>query len=295
MSSTSQLNGSLLGRLAETGLLEQGRQMLRRKVEAEPQNAALWMRLADLERERGALSEAARCYRMAAKDPKFGTEPLAIASMLDGDPTGLVHVDPRRVEPFLIRPIPLSGDDLSSLVTILDQSADQRLPGRVVGRGDVRYEPVTRKALSRKLPAELKDATLKAFDAMASDAARCLFSEVPTFADVSHDVIDYVAGGGYVPHPDRGAKGQLFERRVLTIVAYLDVDTSTYTGGDLLIHDASGHSVTRLQPVTGMAVAFRSEAVHEVTALRGPAPDTPCRRTTLALWYEEVEQDEAQA
>lgn len=296
MTSSPTPNTSALGRLGGTGLFQQGGEMLRRLLGQKPDDANLWVRLAELERSAGHLGEAARCYRRAAEAANlpsdsgevFRTEMRAIAAMLEGAPEALVALEPRRVVPFLLGAMPIDRQDLASLMDELAQSAAERRQGKVVESGSTDYNPAIREALARSLSPNLEAATMQALEPAATKALQTLFPNPPKIVGRSHSVIDYAVGGGYAPHPDRGRKGARYADRIMTVIVYLDVDDEAFSGGDLLIHDASGNGVTRLRPKTGMTVVFPSEAVHEVTLLEGPATGTLCRRTTLAVWYEEA-------
>lgn len=297
MTSTPKPNVSALGQLDGTGLLHKGREMLRRLLDQKPEDANLWARLGELERSAGDFAEAARCYRRAAGaadlapglGDAFRAEMSAIAAMLDGTPEALVGVEPRRVVPFLLWPLPISGEDLAALMNDLGRSPAELRQGNVVGSAGAAYDPSIREALVRTVSRDLEDAALRALDPVATKAVPLLFADPPSIVGRSYSVIDYAVGGGYAPHPDRGVKGGKCADRFMTIVAYLDVDDEALSGGDLLIHDASGNGLTRIRPKTGMMVVFPSDAVHEVTILQGPAAiGTVCRRTTLAVWYKEA-------
>ncbi len=278
-----KLVSSKVARLAETDLLSQARVLTKRKLEESPNSASLMSRLGDIERSLGDLASAQQWYARAERaEPGFG-HCAAIAELLAGQPRAVAGLSEGVVEPFVFVPSPLPVSVLDALRS--DRTGtDGWKTGRVGSRQT--YTPSARRAMIRPIPEALQRQIDDHCAPFARKTADLLFAEPPDIVLGGHALIDYRIGDGYTAHRDTGRAGKRGGRRVLSIINYVWIDEERFSGGDLLIHDRTGNGLTRVRPQAGMALAFRSDALHEVTELVGSGPPDKVRRTALTLWYE---------
>ena len=275
----ARLSASGFARLIASGLLERRCAAIRQGLCRDPGAGAPWMRLANTSRSLGALTASSRAYSHAAMLGVNSVEARALSALTRGDPAPAVALADQRAAPFLQGVSPLSSTILAAVLARRDPIAGEAGRPGLVGMGI--HAPGVRDAVVWRLSEPLMTDVLECCRPFATEAARVLFGQRPELADVEHNLIDYSGGGSYRAHVDVGKPGDETARRVLTMVLYLDIAETAFTGGDLLLLDRKGNAVTRIRPRTGLIVAFPSDTVHDVT-----------RRTVLTLWYNRPRPDQ---
>lgn len=126
-------------------------------------------------------------------------------------------------------------------------------------------------------PAE--QAWLQWADALRLFLNRRLFMGLDSFE--SH-FAHYAPGAFYRKHRDafRDAGSSVSDKRVLSVVVYLNADWAEEDGGELVVYDEAGeHSLQTVTPRSGTLAVFLSEDVpHEVRTSRRD-------RYSIAGWY----------
>lgn len=280
-------------RLISSGLLSDGRAALRQRLCGDPAKAALLIRLGDMFRGAGELSDAATHYARAAvaTDEESDGEPSqmgALSNLLAGHRDAAMMLPDGRVPPFLIDRHPLPAETVEALLRVRHTDGRGHTDRAGVGAKG-RVNPRIRDAATWKLPAPLRAEVRHNCGPFAKEASRRLLPQLPEIRNPKMALLDYPDGGGYRGHRDVGVPGSPWARRVLSMILYLDIAEDTHTGGDLLIHDRHGNAMTRIPPRTGMAVIFPANTFHEVTRLTAAASVNAVRRTTLTLWYSSAE------
>ena len=90
--------------------------------------------------------------------------------------------------------------------------------------------------------------------------------------------IRYLPGGFYRPHRDRGTdpEWELAARRAVALVLFLNTSRDAGAGGDFdggVLRLFMSHQDVDVIPEAGLLVAFRADALHEVTEVRGGIRD----------------------
>lgn len=284
------LDRSHYSRLIDSGLLAKANAALGKRLCQTPGDSPLWSRRGDTQRSLGDLAASATCYARAALINRDAAEAEAMAALVGGDPVPSASRSEGRAVPFLVRSAPLSRDLTEAIRAVRDDGAGGATPA-LVGKKKL-HDPSIRDAVTIKLPDQLLTVVLRAMQPFADGAARQLFPNPVTLGEASHNLVDYALGGGYRAHRDAGGPRSPTWRRALTIVLYIDIAEASFTGGDLLLFDRRGNTVTRFRPASGMAIAFPSDSWHEVTRLEIGERTMPPRRTVMTFWYDRAEPDQ---
>ncbi len=135
-------------------------------------------------------------------------------------------------------------------------------------------------AVRRAMSVEVSPAALAEVEA-ALDACRDRLSEffsIPLAAREGAGFLRYVEGGFYAPHVDRAdvESWPAAARRAVAVVVFLNGSRNasgdgTFDGGVLRVYDAGGP--IDVVPRAGLLAAFRADALHEVTEVRGGVRD----------------------
>ena len=104
------------------------------------------------------------------------------------------------------------------------------------------------------------------------------FFSIPLAAREGAGFLRYVEGGFYAPHVDRAdvSSWPAAARRAVAVVVFLNgsrdaSSDGTFDGGVLRVYEAGGP--IDVVPRAGMLAAFRADALHEVTEVRGGVRD----------------------
>ena len=144
----------------------------------------------------------------------------------------------------------------------------------------VLIDETTRKALSVSVPDEASSQVSAVLEALTPELSA--FFRVPLTRYEEPQFLRYEPGAFFAPHRDRPtAEGLATSDRKISLVLFLN---DNYEGGRLTFFDLvdePGFAGTGFpcDPTPGLAVAFRSTTMHEVT------PVTSGERFTIVTWY----------
>lgn len=148
-------------------------------------------------------------------------------------------------------------------------------PAEVLDGGVARGTPA-RRADSIEVDAETLADVEGRFDRQRETVEA--FFDLPLSGREGAGFLRYRDGGGYQPHRDRAEDSwwPAAARRRITVVVFLNADA--FTGGMLRVWpgpvDAPDAEPLAIHPEAGTLVAFPSDALHEVTPVRGGCRDT---------------------
>ena len=273
------------------GLLERAEAALRCAVAAEPDDAAAWCRLGDVQRGNGRLAAALECYRRAASlrpnDPRTAWLLAILAGKeLPAAPT------PAQPVPFVYEVDFLPQARCAELLALALRFRDRFKPAldAQVGR-DANGQPVIEKggvALEHR-KAFILDPRITAREVRPwfEPLLRAAFAEAlprlglpePRPHSVGLGMSVHRGGGFYTRHRDNGRHG--FRTKVLSFAYYFHRQPRRFTGGELLLHDENAATFTRIEPQHNSIVLFPAGCVHEIAAVGSDLEDFADARFAL--------------
>lgn len=276
--------------LSRSGLLERAEAALRRAVAADPDDAAAWCRLGDVQRGKGSLSAAAECYRRAATlrpdDPKTAW----LLAILEGKELPDTP-PPGRPVPFVRKVDFLPQARCAELLALALRFRERFKPARnaQVGR-DANGHPVVEGTVALEhRKAFILDPRITAREARPwfEPLLRTAFAEAlprlrlpePRPCSVGLGMSAHRGGGLYVRHTDNGSHG--FRTKVLSFAYYFHRQPRRFSGGELLLHDENAATFTRIEPQHNSIVLFPAGCVHEIAAVGSDLEDFADARFAL--------------
>ena len=254
-------------------LFDKAAAALRRKLAAEPRNAAALARLGDLERRRGDFAAALTAYRRLLAVAPDDAEAAWLAAFLGGDRLPEAPAAGRAV-PFV------------RLTDFLPPaSCDRLLRDVLAARGRFAQATLRRKNAETFLNREARNALVLDQDEPVTRDVRSWFlpklrAVLPEVLwrlrmddfDVGHTPVEvtvHLHGDFFVAHRDKSRESA--RHRIVSCVLFFHREPKPFVGGDLLLHDpgrAEGSpagAFSRIEPLRGGIVFFPGDCLHEIT------------------------------
>lgn len=287
--------------LRSTGVLERAEAALRSTVTLAPNNAAAWCRLGDVQRGQGKLADALECYRRAAALRPDDREASWLVAILSGeqlpDRGAAAAANAGAAVPFVRQADFLPRERCRQLLSLALTSRERFAPAivnvlrapesragreaekrpdvangahpptaRNRGRGWV--DPSRRNALivdARITEREIRPWFEPLLRSALAEALPRLGLRQSRQRRVEMAMSAYLGGSFFAKHKDNGASAR--HTRLLSFAYYFHREPRCFSGGELLLHDASGAAFTRIEPQYNSMVFFPAACVHQVTAV----------------------------
>ena len=258
-------------RAAEAELFDKAAAALRRKLAAEPRDAAALARLGDVERRGGDFPAALAAYRRLLAVAPDDAEAAWAAAFLGGGRLPEASAA-GRAAPFVrltdfLPPAPrdrLLRDVLAARRRFVPAAIRMQKDAEKVRKGEVRNalvldEPTTRDVRAWFLP-KLR--------AVLPDVLWRLRLEDFEVGSTAVEVTVHPHGGFFSAHRDHSTSDR---HRIVSCVCFFHREPRPFTGGDLLLHDAGraegspAGAFSRIEPLPGGIVFFPGDCLHEIT------------------------------
>lgn len=299
----TRVNAALLKR---SGLFEQAEVVLRRAIEANPDDANALFRLGNIHRQNGDIAAALEAYeRVCAIEPDNAAAAWLIA-ILKGDELPSVAPPGRRPAPFMQLKGFLTRTEQKRLFKVVSSAGRERFRPAGVGGNKDKPEGVvnrnTRDAIvavgeTRREVGPWFRPKLRSI--LPSAWARLGLEHIEQ-CRIEMDITAHLSGGYYKPHRDNGEG--LYRERRLSYVYYFHREPKRFSGGDLHLYDGeveegSGGVVSyfRIEPLHNSLVLFPSHYIHEITAVECDPDDFMSGRFTVNGWVRRRSEDSTDA
>lgn len=264
---------SLATRLIEDGQLELAESYLRSALAKAPTDAELLFDAANLKRAQGEIDACLTILRRIGSDQLLGMKAALLLDILAQRPSD--RTDGRHIAPVPFaryeNVLPAPAIDALLAFVVANEARFEDSMVKAIGRIDLnaRRSKVWRGITA--LPTGLADVVA---GAVAANTARLGVHE-PLADRFELEIGAYRDGDFFAPHWDRG-DGATRVRRITTLF-YFHAQPPQFSGGQLQLFDTGANGEfdragwTGFPPTGNTMLQFRSEAIHAVTPVHGPA------------------------
>ena len=257
-------------------LFDRAEVALRRMLAVEPRNAAALARLGDLARRRGDFAAAlTACRRLLAVAPADASAAWAVA-VLGGDRLPEAPPPVGRIAPFVRMTDFLPSALRDRLLRDVMAASERFAPGPVTVGADAGINFEVRNVLvlgkDKSTKRDVDSLFVPKLRAVLPEVQRRLRMEDFDMGRIELQVTALLNGCFYAAHRDYHPQRRKTRRRLISWVCYFHRAPRSFTGGDLLLHDAAPRggrgragAFSRIEPLCGSIVFFPSDCLHEVT------------------------------
>lgn len=267
-------------------LLQQAAQLLEQRLQQEPRNGALWLRLGNTYRGLGKLQQASLAFQQAEKLKHEPALSRYLTDLCQQTPTTLIYPESTFTPaPFLRHFNLLNNAELESVWKTFNQHIIQ-FKDSGVGKNQIRKNTRDSVVLYGTQFKDLREHFIERITPILKQAFEMFAITPPVKQRYTVQMTSHTDGEFYRTHIDNGEH----HAGVLSYVYYFNKSPKAFSGGELQLFDTNttlntaGTDMTSIEPLHNSLIVFPSNYYHQVCTVNLPKADRIWGRHTINGW-----------